>query len=324
MKATHSLLLLLWTLAAPACARAASACTAAASAEPRDTYFVSIRPPSRLDFTLPLGSVLYSSDAVATVINYFTMSCTGGAGNVRIDDWYSRPSGPYSTLDSGVKGVGVRLSFAGASYWPTIKSYGAVNPINLMTSKTRVELVKTEETSPGGALIDQLFVFRRTVDPDPEDRIGEIFIDMTGAIERTMPVCTVTPPPAVELGSFTEIEFSGTGHKTPPVPFDVRLDCEGLGSADVFLTISDPITPSNRSDRIASTAEGVAIQIFHDDKAIRFGPDSSTAGTANQFGVGSTDAGTFVIPFKAAYLQTAPSIKAGPANGGAAFTMSYQ
>jgi len=159
-------------------------------------------------------------------------------------------------------------------------------------------------------------------------------IDLTGIIKPT--TCIVlTSNVAIPLTSAAGISartFTGVGSAstwTAAVP--LKLDCTGNVS-DVFMTVTDATTPSNRSSILSLTAGsaasgiGIELSIFGKPK-MSFGPDSAAIGTVNQFKVvDAADANTaeVIINFSARYVQTAARVVSGTANGAATFTMAYQ
>ena len=158
-------------------------------------------------------------------------------------------------------------------------------------------------------------------------------IDLTGIIKPT--TCIVlTSNVAIPLTSAAGISartFTGVGSGsgwTGRMP--LKLDCTG-NLSDVFMTVTDATTPSNRSSILslttASAARGIGIElsIFGSPK-MSFGPDSSAIGTVNQFKVvNAADAtGAVTIDFSARYVQTDAKVVSGSANGAATFTMAYQ
>ncbi len=157
-------------------------------------------------------------------------------------------------------------------------------------------------------------------------------IDLTGIIKPT--TCIVlTSNVAIPLTSAAGISartFTGVGSGsgwTGRMP--LKLDCTG-NLSDVFMTVTDATTPSNRSSILslttASAARGIGIElsIFGSPK-MSFGPDSSAIGTVNQFKVvNAADAtGAVTIDFSARYVQTDAKVVSGSAMGAQTPTRLY-
>jgi len=146
------------------------------------------------------------------------------------------------------------------------------------------------------------------------------------------PTCRVsTPSIAMSLGSVPVTAFRGVGSHAGSVTRNITLLCEGGtgGTRDVFITVTDHTTRSNRSDVLSLTAssqaKGVALQLVRGGNIlVRYGADSSSVGNPNQWLVGTTGNGTVQIPLTARYIQTQQTIAPGSANGVATFTMSYR
>nr|WP_269114612.1 fimbrial protein [Burkholderia stagnalis] len=146
------------------------------------------------------------------------------------------------------------------------------------------------------------------------------------------PTCRVTTPAiTVPLGNMPASTFTGVGSVSPSKPFNIVLQCSGgeTGVAtNVHTTLTDHNDPGNVSDTLSlasdATATGLGIQVLNGSTVIKYGPDSSATGNTNQWKAGEAGNGTFTIPLTARYIQTAPKVTAGMANGLATFTMSYQ
>ncbi|WP_269139617.1 fimbrial protein [Burkholderia stagnalis] len=151
-------------------------------------------------------------------------------------------------------------------------------------------------------------------------------------IDPQVPTCRVTTPAiTVPLGSMRASTFTGVGTPSPSKPFNIELECSGIETGknlNVYTTLTDHTNPGNVSDTLTlakdSTATGIGIQVLNGSTVVKYGPDSSAIGNKNQWKAGAAGNGTFTIPLTARYVQTAPKITPGTANGLATFTMSYQ
>ncbi|AZD35974.1 hypothetical protein C4K22_3231 [Pseudomonas chlororaphis subsp. aurantiaca] len=147
------------------------------------------------------------------------------------------------------------------------------------------------------------------------------------------PVCTASSPTIpVSLRRVSIEHFSGVGSTSDAQTFNITLSCSGGrpgSSVNARVQLTDASKPENTSNHLTlssdSTASGLGINILKDGAALVFGPDSASSG-ANQWSAGVIAQGvsTFQIPLSARYVQIAPKIVSGKANGRATFTISYQ
>lgn len=114
-------------------------------------------------------------------------------------------------------------------------------------------------------------------------------------------------------------------------PFSMGIQCDA--GVSVYAAMTDVSNPANLGDVLglsgASTAQGVGLKLYRNSEsaALKFGPDSSAKGTANQWFVGKSAASgktTFTLPFTARYVKTAPKITPGEVYAGSTITFSYQ
>ncbi|AUG41532.1 fimbrial protein [Pseudomonas chlororaphis] len=148
------------------------------------------------------------------------------------------------------------------------------------------------------------------------------------------PTCTVsTPVIPVSLGHVATTTFKGVGTTSTPRPFTITLSCSGgepNTAISSYVTLTDAAHPENTSTILSlssgSTASGLGIHILKEDVVLGYGPDSTTAGNTNQWKAGTITQGmsVFQIPLSARYVQVAPNVSPGSANGLATFTLSYQ
>ncbi|WP_176041707.1 fimbrial protein [Burkholderia stabilis] len=235
----------------------------------------------------------------------------------------------YST---GVAGIGVRFSLPVTTpygYWPKTQRRGDTSWIGInVTAVLRIEFIKTGPISAGGVISGEI----------AEANIDNIFkfssyrIDGVITLEPKVPTCRVTTPAiTVPLGNMPASTFNGVGSVSPSKPFNIVLQCSGGepgAVTNVYTTLTDHTNPGNVSDTLSlasdATATGIGIQVLNGSTVIKYGPDSSATGNTNQWKAGESGNGTFTIPLTARYIQTAPKVTPGAANGLATFTMSYQ
>lgn len=191
----------------------------------------------------------------------------------------------------------------------------------------RLEIVKTADSLTLRTLNSQS-LFQGTAE-------GILFSEtfLASTLTFTPQTCTVTQPGAVNMGAVSSRTFTGVGSTSDWGPdFTIGVNCSGV-AAKVFMVLSDAQNNANTSSTLplssSSTAAGVGLQIQRKNGSapISFGPDSSLAGTTNQFPVFTSDGsatGPTALVFAARYIQTNATITPGTANGLATFTMSYQ
>lgn len=296
---------------------------------------------------LPDGAILFSTTVSTRTTGSLTIAGCAGK-QVRIDLYGI--SGPHNTTPSGIPGIGARLVWTGqgnifyqlafpSGYLPQTSTspLSASSQLSWAGSLT-LELVKTGPLSAGRYTLARIAFYLAVVgdslDLTPWGYIYGLSGPTSPIIEvRQNPTCSVSSPSMqVSLGSVPIRNFSGVGSTSPQSQlFNIQLACSGGdtgATTKVFTTLTDQTNPANELDTLSlasgSTASGVGIQVLSGTTPIKFGPDSSAAGNTNQWQAGSTGNGAFNIPLTARYVQTAPTITAGSANGLATFTMNYQ
>jgi len=136
--------------------------------------------------------------------------------------------------------------------------------------------------------------------------------------------CT-TPDVTVDLGSHQQSVFTGIGSVTKsPVGFNIAVNACPTGLTKIqyeFIPVNAVLDATNGVLALSSgsTATGIGVQL----------KDSS--GSPLQYNVpytlsdyNTSTGGSYTIPLKAAYYQTAPSVTPGSANAVLTFTMTYQ
>ncbi|WP_241291621.1 fimbrial protein [Burkholderia stabilis] len=243
----------------------------------------------------------------------------------------SKAGAIYST---GIAGIGMRLSFPAntpvGAYWPQQRvmnsTWSSVNPA--IPVYVLIEFIKTGPITAGGVLAGEVGEWN----VDNLFKWISIRVDGVIGIQPQVPTCRVTTPAiTVPLGNMPASTFTGVGTVSSSKPFNIVLQCSGGEKGaitNVHTTLTDHTDPGNVSDTLSlasdSSATGIGIQVLNGSTVIKYGPDSSAAGNTNQWKAGEAGNGTFTIPLTARYIQTAPKVTPGAANGLATFTMSYQ
>lgn len=134
--------------------------------------------------------------------------------------------------------------------------------------------------------------------------------------------CT-TPDVSIPLGTFSTVGFTGVGHTTTNVGFNISVNNCPAGLNSVQYRIDPTTTVVNSSQSVvaldsSSTATGVGVQLLN---------NSGTALPLSSYqtfsGYSSSTGGSYTIPLKARYYQTTSTVGPGPANTSMTVTMQY-
>ncbi|UXL37063.1 fimbrial protein [Pseudomonas fragi] len=290
------------------------------------------------DSDVPVGSLLWATNYTVAVVN----SGQCGLSLLRVFTFeFTLPSLGGKLHDTGIPGVGIRMTFTGGAdwthlpcnpgeWWPTSCSH--VMPEGMPTAHgIRIELIKTGEIGTGGTL--QGMFARYSAFGVMGGRILATYNwSAPIIIKPSKPTCTViNPTVSVFLGRTPRNEFNGVGTFSMSKPFSIDLRCsegDAESTFSVYTTLTDQTDSGNLTNALTltndSTASGVKIQVLNGSTVLGYGPDSKVIGNPNQWSAGTTGNGVFIIPLSARYIQTDESIISGSANGRATFTMSYQ
>ncbi|AOI58730.1 fimbrial protein [Burkholderia diffusa] len=168
------------------------------------------------------------------------------------------------------------------------------------------------------------------------ERLGAVQLTAKTSVSATVAarVCKVTSglDAVVDMPAVTVSSFGGVGSVSPQAaqPFSVKLDCEE--NVRVHATMTDANNPANVSDVLSlspeSTASGVGIRILRNNGTVpvRFGPDSSSPGTTNQWYITTTPStgGRVTVPFVAKYVKSGQQVSTGSVKARSTITFSYQ
>lgn len=288
--------------------------------------------PGALNPTVAEGSILMSRSVnLSSVGGSFT--CYNDIGVI----WYRgvttfEPT--YRSYTTAIPGMGIRFKFTGSTltnYWPVTQDLTGLRSTTVsQQSQLIVELIKTGPIFSGGIITGEVggwFAMGNT------SQVVSIRVNGNIQVNPQMPTCSVTTPSImVPFGAVSAKTFTGVGSTSPAKPFNIGLSCAGgaVGiTTNVYATLTDQTNPANNSNTLSLTADssarGIGIQVLNQNGLISYGPASTAPPTsANSWLAGSTGNGVFNIPLTARYVQTAPTVTPGSANGRATFTMSYQ
>ena len=140
--------------------------------------------------------------------------------------------------------------------------------------------------------------------------------------------CTVTNPmQTVNLPSISQSALAARDANAGATPFSISLKCQK--GATLHITMTDANHPGSTLDVLLPKGESgtaAAVKIEREDGTrVAFGPDSSAAGTVNQWRVSDTPDGVLNIPFVASYQKSGTqAFPIGKVDVAASFTLSYQ
>jgi type 1 fimbria pilin len=243
----------------------------------------------------------------------------------------------YTIFETGVPGVGYIIGlkdFNGTQYIPLqtgiTQSYPADGTNGYAQDlgwSAKVTFIKTGTALKSGVYQTPTINAAILTAYNNEVKTAKVIINPT-TITVTASGCTVsTKSASVELGNIDIHTLPTVGSTSPSGSFTVGLSCDANIAVNAVMT--DQTTPSNTSSVVTltgeSSASGVGVQFFYNGTGpLMMGPDSSAAGTTNQFFIQTTTAAqTLSLPFQAQYIRTGEVVP-GTANALASITFSYQ
>lgn len=310
----------------------------------------------------PVGSVIGQADVRYNLPNEggLTLVCNNVQGTeyltaqvLNTQPLFTGPLPPVAgedltgrVLQTGVDGVGIHVrldapytgaggtpqNYWNASTWHSVPWQGYANhrtgPVGIQMNNLRafITLIKTGPIAPGPQSFNGVQLFSGSY-----DTIGSVLrYNLHGTViaaQCSLQADAVNPDP-VALGTHEVKDFSGPGHTTAPVTFEIRLnDCDDdpTGSstrAHIRLEGAQGSTTLDRdlglfSLSSGSGASGIGIQVLHADGVTPVTLEEDVPVTP-------LIPGETYLNFQARYYQTAPQVTAGQANGALNFTMSYR
>ena len=143
--------------------------------------------------------------------------------------------------------------------------------------------------------------------------------------------CTVTnKTQMVTLPTVPQSALRGSYATEGSTPFKISLQCQK--GTRIYMTMTDANNPTNTYNLLFPKGGSLGLVSVKVEKLdgtrVAFGPDSSMAGTTNQWFVGDSPDGVLDIPLVASYQLNSSSstavFPAGPVQVAATFTLSYQ
>ncbi|TCW81478.1 pilus assembly protein [Burkholderia sp. SRS-46] len=337
--------------------RAAFAQTATCSSGTPPTVTVTMPVSVTVPRDAPNGTVLSREVTTAQTSNYFSCTTTGSAatGMVFAPSSMMTKAGTtatvngktYTAWNTNVPGVGIVIGVnpivnsCGAQGWqdlgkpsgtfPSPWSGGVCNQNGSIANGgyAQVALVKTGPitagTVTGGVLFEGASVTGpRVGGPYTVATSGHVSFSLTQTVVNVA-ACT-TPNVTVNMGSVMQSAFKGVGSTggMTPVPVNVAVNACPIGLNSIqyqFIPVNAVLDSTNGVLALSSdsTATGIGLQLKDGSgNALKY----NTPYTLTSYS--SATGGSYTIPLKANYYQTAARVTAGSANAVLTFTMTYQ
>lgn len=284
--------------------------------------------PMDIDFTgnqniqtpknVPIGTVLWHSTPVA--VNPVSMDCSYDLPLSIYGYSTGQLSQGETNIPIGTTGLSYRLKTSN----PVVGQYVASDSASITNGRAwtpdfktlTLEIVKTGQfnnvsTLPNGPFASY-FVSNAV-----------IFQFKLNGVLRFTPLTCTTPSITVPMGVRKSSDFNGIGTRLSPTGFTINLNACPAGINSIKYRLDSTTTVTNPAASVValstdSIAEGVGVQILDNmDNPFPLGVDTVLS-NYNDTG------GNFSIPLKAAYYQTASTIKGGAANTSLTFTMTYE
>jgi type 1 fimbria pilin len=279
------------------------------------TYLVTLPATITVNPNAVVGDTIYTTAPVgiSPTIN-FTCSGSGNAWGLE-NIVAGTPAQNVNLFDSGVAGVGYRVSQKGSYIYPY--SYFSLDGSKSWqeSDAVTIELVKTGPIGNGSLLqTGQLARFLAGKGTPITDAI----IQIVNSTTFVAPACTVTTKSiTVPLPTVSSAAFSGVGSVAGTTPFAIGLACSS--GTTLRIQLDSPAAVAGKPGVIAPSsggASGIGVQLLDGTATpVSFG----TAKT-----VGATPNGNLSVNYFARYYQTAAPAGAGAVQASATFTLSYQ
>lgn len=260
------------------------------------------------------------TDRIYDALRYATSRTVVSASGV--------PAGVYS---NNVPGVGVKVTWMGSDFaktgWPWSFYNGAAGQAVTYTVKNsnyKILFYKTGAITPGELEFPRNFVERwYSTSPSTSGGVRVYTLNVL-PIKVKNPSCE-TPNLTVNLGKHAKTDFGGVGSTSSETPFDLALNNCSPGMTAVKFTfkpeagitlVNSGTAAQHLSLKSDSTASGVGVQVLYQDGTL------IPFKTANSIpllspGYNASTGGSFTVPMKARYIQTASTVSGGTANSAA-------
>lgn len=243
----------------------------------------------------------------------------------------------YSVFETGIPGIGYIIGlkdFNGTTYVPlqtgVTQSYPADGTNGMAFDlgwSAKLTYIKTDSALKSGVYQIPAINAAILTAYNNETKTAQVIINPT-TVTVTASGCTVsTKSASIDLGAPDIHTLPNVGSTSLSGSFNVSLTCDE--QVALYAVMTDQTTPDNTSSVVTltndSTASGIGVQFFYNGSGpLMMGPDSSAAGTVNQFFIQTTATTQIVsLPFQAQYVRTGELVP-GSANALASITFSYQ
>lgn len=284
----------------------------------------------------PVGSQI-GSEVVGSAVTFYTCATVFTSPSI---NWGVKSHGSYvmtvnarRIYSTNIAGIGYALGIEDTSYCAGTSGYITGNSDQLMlcqkqmgtfatytaSGKARLTFYKTAQTTGSGTVNSA--TIGASILNDAGTWRAESALAMNSFNVSTT-ACSVTNASIkVPLGNVLSTQFTGVGSTAAEKNFTIDLDCNA--ATRVNLTLEGAHDASGVAGALAltpstsgATASGVAVQVLYNSSPVTFGTMFNTTTTATK--------GTYSIPLKAQYYQTATKITGGHADSVATFTLTYQ
>lgn len=284
----------------------------------------------------PVGSQI-GSEVVGSATTFY--SCPTGV-SIPTMDFGVKSYGTYVTTINGrrvystsIAGIGYALGLEDTSNCVGINVYISSDSNQVILCRTSQGMFSTYTASAKAKLI-----FYKTAQTTGSGTVNSASVGVTilndagtwrsesslitNSFNVSTTACSVTNASIkVPLGNVLSTQFTGVGSTAAEKNFTIDLDCNA--ATRVNLTLEGAHDASGVAGALAltpstsgATASGVAVQVLYNSSPVTFGTMFNTTTTATK--------GTYSIPLKAQYYQTATKITGGHADSVATFTLTYQ
>lgn len=280
------------------------------------TYLITLPATITVNPNAVVGDTIYTTAPVGiSPTIYFSCSGSGNAWGLK-NVVAGTPAQNVNLFDSGVTGVGYRVSQKGSYIYPY--PYFSLDSSNSWeeSDAVTIELVKTGPISNGSLLnTGELAKF---LAGSSTGRITDAVIQIVNTTTFVAPACTVTTKSiTVTLPTVSSANFSGVGSVAGTTPFAIGLTCSS--GTTLRVQLDSPAAVAGKPGVIAPSsggASGVGVQLM------------DSTGVAVTFGsaktVGATPNGDLSVNYFARYYQTGTAPGSGLVQASATFTLSYQ
>lgn len=285
-------------------------CTSAPGARVASINLGAITVQRDLPIGAEIASVVYP--AGKTLI---AESCTDGA-DVEADVSGSFPAQTLPIFRSGVDGVGLKIQIQGqqmsSTSMKTSLPHNGSDPV--YNPEIKVTLIKTGNITPGAVTQGEVISLKGNSSDNQQYTLLNANI-IGGVVTQASCEITGSSIIPVNMGEGKTNDFAGKGSTLPPKLVQIPLMCDSGTKVNISFAATSSLG-NGIIDLTSGGAEGIGIQLKLHGTPVTFDQAMFVAQASEQ--------GAFTIPLTAAYIKTRDTIKTGPANAVANFTVSYQ